>query len=138
MFTYGKSAATLAALLVLGTTGMATADENVEMSLTTTCDCFQMGSLSSYVGEVFAAAVVEVPRSSVEGKTEQELRDGLTARQMIALQDAAKNACSLQAARNLGAQRSYGGSRAGELRLAPGDRVRVYCAGDINFRVSRR
>lgn len=121
-------------LMVLSAANLASAEDTVEMSLTTTCDCFQMGSLSSYVGEVFAAAVVEVPRSSVEGRSQEELRDALTAKQYLALQDAARNACTLQAAKNLHRDRARGNAE----MLSPGDGVRVYCSGDIRFGVSRR
>lgn len=117
---------------------MATADENVEMSLTTTCNCYQVGNRAGYLGEVFAAAVVEVPRSSVMGKTEEQLREDLTARQYLALQDAARSACSLQASRNLSQRRMGSGSGAGDMHLSPMESTRVHCSADIRIRLSRR
>ncbi len=129
MFSYFKHASLAAC--ILASAGLATAEEYVEMSLTTSCDCYQSGSVKAK-SSVFVAAVVEVPRQSVEGRSLQELRDGMTARQYLALQDAATSACRLQAMRNL----SMNPNSTASTIESPGQAtIRAYCANETDFDV---
>lgn len=130
MLSFGKKVV-MATLLLAASSAMATADEKVEMMLTTTCSCHVVGQ--GFLGDVFAVAVVEVPRSTVEGKSLQQLREGMDAKQYRALQDSAVSACELKAAKNMHKSLS---SRHGDLGIQMP--ARTYCASDIGIKFARK
>lgn len=115
---------------VLASAVSASASEKVELSLSTTCDCFQRGSQSAYLGEVFAVAVVEASRAEVSGVSSRDL----AAKNRIALEAAARAACESSASRHMVEVRQA--SLSGGLVI--GDTVQVYCSADVRVRATRR